>query len=82
MLMAAGMGIGLVFFGVAEPILHYTSPLDAEPRSEEAMQEALFHSYFHWGLHPWAIYICMALPLAYFHFRHDLPWRRGRCSIR
>lgn len=73
MLMAAGMGIGLVFFGVAEPILHYTSPLDAEPRSEEAVREALFHSYFHWGLHPWAIYICMALPLAYFHFRHGLP---------
>ena len=73
MLMAAGMGIGLVFFGVAEPIMHYTSPLDAEPRSEEAVQEALFHSYFHWGLHPWAIYICMALPLAYFHFRHGLP---------
>jgi len=38
MLMAAGMGIGLVFFGVAEPILHYTSPLDAEPRSEEALR--------------------------------------------
>ena len=73
MLMAAGMGIGLVFFGVAEPILHYTSPLDAEPRSKEAVREAFFYSYFHWGLHPWAIYICMALPLAYFHFRHDLP---------
>ncbi|RFU12376.1 BCCT family transporter [Rhodobacteraceae bacterium W635] len=73
MLMAAGMGIGLVFFGVAEPILHYTSPLDAEPRSDAAVREALFHSYFHWGLHPWAIYICMALPLAYFHFRHELP---------
>ncbi len=73
MLMAAGMGIGLVFFGVAEPILHYMSPLDAEPRSQEAIREALFHSYFHWGLHPWAIYLCMALPLAYFHFRHKLP---------
>jgi len=73
MLLAAGMGIGLVFFGVAEPILHYTSPLDAEPRSAAAMREAMFHSFFHWGLHPWAIYICMALPLAYFHFRHDLP---------
>ncbi|MFN2382600.1 MAG: BCCT family transporter, partial [Guyparkeria sp.] len=54
-------------------MLHYTSPLDAEPRSKAAMREALFYSYFHWGLHPWAIYICMALPLAYFHFRHDLP---------
>lgn len=73
MLMAAGMGIGLVFFGVTEPILHYTAPLDAAPRSAAAAREAMFHSFFHWGLHPWAIYICMALPLAYFHFRHGLP---------
>ena len=73
MLMAAGMGIGLVFFGVTEPIQHYTAPLDAAPRSPQAAREAMFHSFFHWGLHPWAIYICMALPLAYFHFRHGLP---------
>ena len=73
MLMAAGMGIGLVFFGVTEPILHYTAPLDADPRSLEAARGAIFLSFFHWGLHPWAIYICMALPLAYFHFRHALP---------
>ena len=73
MLMAAGMGIGLVFFGVAEPVMHYIVPLDADPRTAAAMREAVFHSFFHWGLHPWAIYICMALPLAYFHFRHGLP---------
>ena len=73
MLMAAGMGIGLVFFGVAEPIEHYTGPPDAAPRSDAAIREAMFYSFFHWGLHPWAIYICMALPLAYFHFRHGLP---------
>ncbi len=73
MLLAAGMGIGLVFFGVAEPIEHYLAPLEAEGRTDEAVREALFHTFFHWGLHPWGIYIGMALPLAYFHFRHDLP---------
>lgn len=73
MLLAAGMGIGLVFFGVAEPVMHFVNPLDAGSRSEAAMREAMFHSFFHWGLHPWAIYIAFALPLAYFHFRHGLP---------
>lgn len=73
MLMAAGMGIGLVFYGVTEPVLHYISPPHATPRSDAAIREAIFYSYFHWGLHPWAIYICMALPLAYFHFRFSLP---------
>lgn len=73
MLIAAGMGIGLVFFGVAEPIEHYIRPIDAEPRSREAIRQALFYCFFHWGLHPWAIYIAIALPLAYFHFRYGLP---------
>jgi choline/glycine/proline betaine transport protein len=73
MLLAAGMGIGLVFFGVAEPIQHYLAPLEVEPKSHAAVREAFRYSFFHWGLHPWAIYISMALPLAYFHFRHSLP---------
>lgn len=73
MLMAAGMGIGLVFFGVAEPIEHYLAPIAAEGGSDAAIGEAMVLTYFHWGLHPWAIYIAMALPLAYFHFRHGLP---------
>ena len=73
MLMAAGMGIGLVFFGVAEPIEHYRTPLDAEPESDGAVLESLRYAFFHWGLHPWAIYISIALPLAYFHFRYQLP---------
>ena len=73
MLLAAGMGIGLVFFGAAEPVEHYLAPLEAEARSPEAIREALFHTFFHWGLHPWGIYIAVALPLAYFHFRHELP---------
>lgn len=73
MLVAAGMGIGLVFFGVAEPVEHYLAPLSVEAKSEAAIRDAIFYSFFHWGLHPWAIYISFALPLAYFHFRHKLP---------
>ncbi len=73
MLMAAGVGIGLVFFGVAEPIQHYVSHPEVEPQTNEAIREAMLYSFFHWGLHPWAIYISIALPLAYFHFRHKLP---------
>ena len=73
MLMAAGMGIGLVFFGVAEPIEHYLAPVEADARSGAAIRDAMFYTYFHWGFHPWAIYISFGLPLAYFHFRHGLP---------
>jgi choline/glycine/proline betaine transport protein len=73
MLLAAGMGIGIVFFGVSEPLQHYANPPFGEGRTEEAMRESLRFTFFHWGLHPWAIYTCIALPLAYFHFRHDFP---------
>ena len=73
MLFSAGMGIGLVYWGVAEPMLHYLDPPSAEPRSMGALRESMRFTYFHWGLHPWAIYTVIGLPLAYFHFRHDLP---------
>ena len=73
MLFAAGMGMGLVFWGVAEPIMHYSNPPTAEPLSPEAMREAMRFSFFHWGFHPWAIYIIFGLGIAYFHFRHKLP---------
>jgi len=73
MLLSAGMGIGIVFFGVAEPMLHYLQPPEGEARTPQALQDAMRYTYFHWGLHPWAIYTMFALPLAYFHFRHDLP---------
>jgi choline/glycine/proline betaine transport protein len=73
MLFAAGMGIGLVFWGVSEPILHYADPQTAEPASPAARDEALVLSYFHWGLHAWAIYIVFALAVAYFHFNRGLP---------
>ena len=73
MLVSAGMGIGIVFFGVAEPVQHFVNPPIGEGRTPEAILEAMRFTFYHWGLHPWAIYSAIALPLAYFHFRHGLP---------
>jgi choline/glycine/proline betaine transport protein len=73
MLFAAGMGIGLMFFGVAEPLMHYLSPPTAEVGTVAAVQEAMKMTFFHWGLHAWAIYAIVALVLAYFSYRHNLP---------
>lgn len=73
MLFAAGMGIGLMFFGVAEPLMHYLAPPTAETGSIEAVKEAMKMTFFHWGLHAWAIYAIVALVLAYFSYRHNLP---------
>lgn len=72
-LFTAGMGIGLVFWGVAEPLYHYYGPPSSEPESSAAAAAALQYSFFHWGIHPWAIYAIVALSLAYFKFRHDAP---------
>ncbi|RXI99819.1 BCCT family transporter [Anaerobacillus alkaliphilus] len=71
MLFSAGMGIGLVFWGVAEPIYHFiTPPLNlAEGFTPDAARYALRYSFFHWGLHPWAIYTIIALALAYSQYR-------------
>lgn len=70
MLFAAGMGIGLVFWGVAEPISHYgTPPPGVVPRTPEAANAAMRYSFFHWGLHPWAVYSIVALAIAFFQFR-------------
>ncbi|MDG1732873.1 MAG: choline BCCT transporter BetT [Thalassotalea sp.] len=73
MLFAAGMGIGLMFFGVAEPLMHYLSPPTADTGTVAAVQEAMKMTFFHWGLHAWAIYAIVALVLAYFSYRHNLP---------
>ncbi len=73
MLFAAGMGTGLVFWGVAEPLNHYLQPNHAEPRSVAAVSESMRYAFFHWGLHPWAIYVTLALAIAYYHFRIGLP---------
>ncbi|MFB9047199.1 BCCT family transporter [Sphingobium indicum] len=73
MLFSAGMGIGLIFFGVAEPIEHYASPPVGEGRTIESARQAMVLTFFHWGLHAWAIYIVVGLALAYFAFRRGLP---------
>ncbi|MFC4168098.1 BCCT family transporter [Teichococcus aestuarii] len=73
MLFSAGMGIGLVFFGVAEPVTHFMAPPEGEPATIAAARAAMRLSYFHWGLHAWAIYAVVGLALAYFSFRHGLP---------
>ncbi|WP_115561808.1 BCCT family transporter [Xanthomonas arboricola] len=75
MLFAAGMGIGLMFFGVAEPIMHYATPPTGTPESAEAARQAMRITFFHWGVHAWAIYAVVALALAYFAYRHNLPLR-------
>lgn len=73
MLFSAGMGIGLMFFGVAEPVMHYLAPPDATPETIAAAKDAMKITFFHWGLHAWAIYAVVALSLAYFSYRHKLP---------
>ncbi|MFC4078395.1 glycine betaine uptake BCCT transporter [Salinithrix halophila] len=73
MLFSAGMGIGLVFWGVAEPLTHFTSPPIGEGGTRQAAENAMKYSLFHWGLHPWAIYTLIALALAYFKFRKGAP---------
>jgi len=73
MLFAAGMGIGLMFYAVAEPILHYSVPPEAEAGTFAAAQQAMEFTFFHWGIHAWAIYAVVGLSLAYFSFRYNLP---------
>ena len=73
MLFSAGMGIGLMFFGVAEPLMHFASPPVGDGGTVEAAREAMKLTFFHWGLHAWGIYAIVALILAYFCYRHDLP---------
>lgn len=74
MLFAAGMGIGLVFWGVAEPISHYGEPPPGiEASTPVAANAAMRYSFFHWGLHPWAVYSVVALAIAFFSFRRGKP---------
>ncbi len=74
MLFGAGMGIGLVFWSIAEPIYHFDSnPFIAEGLTSEAATTAMRITFFHWGLHPWAIYVIVALCLCYFAYRKNLP---------
>ncbi|WP_234570538.1 BCCT family transporter [Rhodohalobacter sp. 614A] len=73
MLFSAGMGIGLMFYAVAEPMWHLTSPPHAEPGTTDAVRDAMGITFLHWGLHAWAVYAIVALALAFFAFNRDLP---------
>ncbi len=73
MLFAAGMGSGLLFWGVAEPIYHFMTPPAMTGETPEAARQAFVITNFHWGLHAWSIYGCAALVIAYFTFRLNLP---------
>lgn len=73
MLFSAGMGVGLVFWGVAEPLNHFVSPLGIQGGTPAAADFAIKKSFFHWGLHPWANYCVIALSLAYMQFRRNKP---------
>jgi choline/glycine/proline betaine transport protein len=73
MLFSAGIGIGLIYWGVAEPLYHYFAPPMGDPETEAAAKQAMVISFLHWGFHGWAVYAIVALALAYFHFRKGLP---------
>lgn len=73
MLFSAGMGIGLVFWGAAEPLSHYITPPLADGETPAAYKEAMKYTFFHWGIHAWAIYAVVAFALAYFQFRKGEP---------
>ncbi|WP_300362356.1 BCCT family transporter [Fusobacterium sp.] len=71
MLLSAGMGIGLIFFGVAEPLFHANTILPHTNSTSQA--QALATTFFHWGLHPWGIYCLISLALAFFSYNRGLP---------
>jgi glycine betaine transporter len=75
MMFSAGMGIGLMFYGVAEPVSHLAAPPlgQARPNSTEAAESAMEWTYFHWALHPWALYAIVGMALGYFCFRRGMP---------
>lgn len=73
MLFSAGMGIGLVFYGAAEPLSHYANPASKEPFTDASFKEAMRKTFLHYGLHIWALYGMVALALAYFQFRKGEP---------
>ncbi|MFC3152620.1 BCCT family transporter [Litoribrevibacter euphylliae] len=77
MLFAAGMGIGLMFWSVAEPVAYYTdwwgTPFNVDPKTAEGAEMAMAATMFHWGFHPWAIYAIVGLSLAFFAFNKGMP---------
>ena len=77
MLFAAGMGVGLLFWGVAEPVSHYAAPPVGPGSTAASAREAMVLTGFHWGLHAWGVYCMGAMVLAYFGFRHGEPYLAG-----
>lgn len=75
MLFTAGMGIGLVFYAASEPVTHFTSPPTGAGGTPEAAENAMLYTFYHWLLHPWAVYIVLGLSLGYFAYRKNLPLR-------
>ncbi|EKE83634.1 BCCT family transporter [Idiomarina xiamenensis] len=73
MLFSAGMGIGLMFWAVAEPVTHFAKPPRGEAQTLEAASQAMDITFLHWGLHAWGIYALVGLSLAYFTFNRGLP---------
>jgi choline/glycine/proline betaine transport protein len=73
MLFSAGMGIGLLYNGVAQPLTFLDDPATAEPGTQAAASETMDFVFYHWGLHPWAVYSTVGLAVAFFAFRRGLP---------
>ncbi|NRA00147.1 MAG: BCCT family transporter [Myxococcales bacterium] len=73
MLFSAGMGIGIMFYGVAEPVTHYASPPFGAAETAASAKQAMTITFFHWGLHAWGVYAVMGLAIAYFGHRRGLP---------
>lgn len=79
MLFAAGMGIGLMYFSVAEPMQHFSGPVFAGNTAVQRAKDAQLYTFFHWGIHAWAIYGTVGLSLAYFAYRYRLPLSLRSC---
>src|SRR5690606_29593332 len=79
MLFAAGMGIGLMYFSVAEPMQHYSNEVFSSHSAVERAKDAQLYTFFHWGIHAWAIYGIVGLSLAYFAYRYRLPLSLRSC---
>jgi choline/glycine/proline betaine transport protein len=79
MLFAAGMGIGLMYFGVAEPMAHFSDPTFAGVEETQRARNAQLYTFFHWGIHAWAVYGVVGLSLAYFAYRFRLPLSLRSC---
>ncbi|MGO2414491.1 MULTISPECIES: choline BCCT transporter BetT [Cobetia] len=73
MLFAAGIGIDILFYCIAEPLSHYVAPVTGDPMTQVAIRNAMVETFFHWGLSGWGIYVLAGMSLAYFSYRHRLP---------